>query len=81
MLPVGHRTGGFGTHRCDEACHSPCTYAFRFRISKEANIYLTGSPQYAFLDSIKAFEAVNKGKGEDGKTTIKVQISQGKAQT
>lgn len=35
--------------------------------------------QYTFEDSMKAFEATFKGKGEDGKGTIKVQICQGKA--
>ena len=35
--------------------------------------------RYAFKDANKAFDAVTRGTGEDGKTCIKVQISQGEA--
>ncbi|KDN38275.1 putative xylitol dehydrogenase [Tilletiaria anomala UBC 951] len=35
--------------------------------------------RYTFADCIKAFDATAKGKGEDGKAVIKVQICQGEA--
>ncbi|PWN52277.1 putative xylitol dehydrogenase [Violaceomyces palustris] len=35
--------------------------------------------RYVFHDAVKAFDATTRGKGEDGKTVIKVQISQGEA--
>lgn len=35
--------------------------------------------RFLFKDAVKAFEVTTKGVGEDGKTAIKVQISQGEA--
>jgi len=35
--------------------------------------------RYNFDDALMAFEATARGKGEDGKAVIKVQICQGEA--
>lgn len=67
------------------------TQSFRYGIGAyETAINLVGTGKinvskivthrYTFEDCIKAFDATAKGKGEDGKAVIKVQICQGDAQ-
>lgn len=65
-----------GTFRYGAIC-----YPLAIELASSGRIDVTKlvTHRYAFTDSLKAFDAVANGKGEDGKATIKVQISQGQA--
>ncbi|UZJ52049.1 hypothetical protein CBS101457_001369 [Exobasidium rhododendri] len=47
--------------------------------SKKIDVTKIVTHRYPFKDAMKAFDATLKGKGEDGRSTIKVQICQGEA--
>lgn len=66
-----------GTFRYGAICYP---LSIELCASKRIDVTKLVTHRYSFKDALKAFEATSKGVGEDGKATIKVQISQGEAQ-